>query len=125
MSKSAFPCPCCGFIVFDEAPGSYAVCAICAWEDDAVQSANPCTRGGANLNSLAEAQEIFQFSTPEADLKECRERGFVRDLKWRPLNNIEKEIFRKESDNGTRWINAALTEAREYYWCRNIVREKA
>ena len=124
MSKAAFPCPCCGFQVFDEPPGSYVICMVCGWEDDAVQLANPYTRGGANSNSLAEAQENFQVTTPEADLSECRERGFVRDSKWRPLNMDEKEIFRKESDNGTRWVNSAVTEIAECYWCRNIVHEK-
>jgi hypothetical protein len=124
MSEATFPCPCCGFLVFDGPPGSYAICEICGWEDDAVQSANPCTCGGANSESLAEAQEHFHYTTPEADLIECRARGFVRDTTWRPLNVNEKEIFRKESDNGTRWINPATAEIREYYWCRNIVHEK-
>jgi hypothetical protein len=36
----------------------------------------------------------------------------------------EKEIFRKESDNGTRWVNPAVTESAECYWVRNIVHEK-
>ena len=31
------PCPCCGYLVFDEEPGSYSICPICYWEDDAVQ----------------------------------------------------------------------------------------
>ena len=122
MSEATFPCPCCGFLVFDEPPGSYVICTICGWEDDAVQLANPCTRGGANSESLVEAQENFQ-STPEADLSQYRMR-FVRDSKWRPLNVNEKQIFRKESDNGTRWVNSAVTKIAECYWVRNIVREK-
>jgi hypothetical protein len=124
MTKATFPCACCGFLVFDEPPGSYAVCTICGWEDDAVQLANPCTRGGANSSSLAEAQESFQFTTPEADLEECREQGYVRDSKWRPLNVNEKEVFQKESDNGTRLVHPAVAEIGECYWRKNIVHEK-
>ena len=118
-----FPCPCCGFQVFESPPGSFDICIICGWEDDAVQLANPCTGEGANTASLAEAQENFQ-STPDADLAEYREQAYVRDPKWRRLNMNEKEIFRNESEGGTRWINPAVTDERGYYWQRNTVQEK-
>lgn len=45
------PCPCCGSPAIDE-PGTYAVCDVCGWEDDPVQSANPEYAGGANRESL-------------------------------------------------------------------------
>ncbi|MBO0846033.1 MAG: hypothetical protein J2P22_11530 [Nocardioides sp.] len=32
-----YPCPCCGYLVFDEEPGSYDICAVCGWEDDLSQ----------------------------------------------------------------------------------------
>ena len=32
-----YPCPCCGYLVFDEGPGSYAICPVCGWEDDLSQ----------------------------------------------------------------------------------------
>lgn len=41
-----YPCPCCGYLQFGEPPGSYEICAICFWGDDAVQlsSGGPIVR---------------------------------------------------------------------------------
>lgn len=49
------PCPCCGALSVDE-PGQYEVCAVCGWEDDPVQSADPSYGGGANAESLQAAR---------------------------------------------------------------------
>lgn len=119
-----YTCPCCGFKVFDEPPGSYEICEVCGWEDDAVQLANPCSGGGANGESLAEAQDNFQ-STPEADLNEIFAEGTERDAKWRPLNMTERQIFESEIKNsGSHWANKAIYEIAKTYWNRNIVKEK-
>ena len=32
-----YPCPGCGYLVFDEPPGSYEICPICFGEDDLAQ----------------------------------------------------------------------------------------
>jgi hypothetical protein len=32
-----YPCPCCGYLMFYEGPGSYDICKICFWEDDLSQ----------------------------------------------------------------------------------------
>ncbi len=55
--KMLYPCPACGFEVFDDMPGSYQICPICDWEDDAVQLKFPAMRGGANGESLFEKQQ--------------------------------------------------------------------
>lgn len=56
-----FPCPCCGFHTLDtEPPGSYALCAVCFWEDDGVQFDDPDYAGGANHVSLNEARAHFR-----------------------------------------------------------------
>ncbi|MCD8065760.1 MAG: hypothetical protein LUE15_01065 [Oscillospiraceae bacterium] len=44
-------CPVCGQYEFPE-EGSYAVCEVCGWEDDAVQEDDPDYAGGANPISL-------------------------------------------------------------------------
>ena len=36
-SVEKLPCPCCGYLVFDEPVGSFDICPICDWEDDDVQ----------------------------------------------------------------------------------------
>jgi rubrerythrin len=36
-AEMKYPCPGCGYLVFDEPPGSYEICPICFWEDDLAQ----------------------------------------------------------------------------------------
>jgi len=40
-SNVDYPCPCCGYLVFTEPPGSFEICPICFWEDDVSQLAIP------------------------------------------------------------------------------------
>jgi hypothetical protein len=54
-----YPCPCCGYVVFDEPPGSYDICPICFWEDDISQLRFVEMGGGANRASLVEAQRNY------------------------------------------------------------------
>lgn len=58
MSATLFPCPCCGYLVFHEPLGSYAICRVCGWEDDISQLRFP-SLSGANELSLIEAQQQF------------------------------------------------------------------
>ncbi len=56
----SYPCPCCGYLTFDEEPcGSYEICPVCYWEDDCVQNNDPEYDGGANGISLIEAKKNF------------------------------------------------------------------
>jgi hypothetical protein len=57
--SGSYPCPCCGHLTFDEAPGSYLICRVCFWEDDLVQLRWPTYPGGANKPSLVDAQRSF------------------------------------------------------------------
>lgn len=59
-NSTEYTCPCCGFIIFDEPPGSYAICPICFWEDDPVQILDPSYAGGANKPNLMACQKYFQ-----------------------------------------------------------------
>ncbi|SRR6266545_188096 len=59
LRSTAYPCPCCGYVVFTGPPGSYEICPICFWEDDAVQLRDPTYQGGANRPSLVESQQTF------------------------------------------------------------------
>jgi Cysteine-rich CPCC len=58
--EDRFPCPCCGFLTMGEPPGSFAICPVCAWEDDNVQHRDPSYVGGANRISLSQARENYR-----------------------------------------------------------------
>ncbi len=73
-----YPCPCCGYLTFDTAPGgTFAICPVCYWEDDNIQNDDPAYEGGANDISLNTAKE--NFSKYGAIKKE-----FVREVR-KPL----------------------------------------
>jgi hypothetical protein len=111
-----YTCPVCGFLTFNRPPGSYEICNVCGWEDDGVLLANPCTGGGANRESLVEAQRGTLKEYPPF-VKETD--GFSRDLSWRPMTESEIEYFLKVSDGGTRWGQGCITYPKDYYWKRN------
>ena len=84
------PCPSCGFLTMEEFYGSYVICPLCDWEDDGVQLANPTSGGGANTESLAQAQDAalsrFPLGVEVAG-------GFRRGVSWRPLSSAEIEHY--------------------------------
>jgi uncharacterized Zn finger protein (UPF0148 family) len=77
--STRYACPGCGFQVFNEPPGSFAICPVCGWEDDNVQSADPHYHGGANGVSLAEHQREALHKYP---LSVREHNGFRRDSLW-------------------------------------------
>jgi hypothetical protein len=84
-----FACPCCGYKTFSHEPnGSYEICEVCYWEDDAIQLEDPDYEGGANPMSLRQAQCNFeQFGAcEEAMLPNVRKPapGEARDKNWKP-----------------------------------------
>jgi hypothetical protein len=92
------PCPCCGHLVHDEQPGSYLVCPVCFWEDDLVQLRWPLYTGGADKQSLSEAQQNY-LSRGASDPR------FTRNV--RPPNEDEPV------EEGFRPINLSLDSFEE------------
>ncbi len=96
-SDERYPCPCCSYLVFAEAPGSYDICPICFWEDDAVQLRYADSDGGANRVSLLEGQRAYAAigASEGRFLTHVRQptSGDWREAGWRPLDadrdNIE------------------------------------
>lgn len=77
-----------------EPPGSFEICDVCGWEDDHVQLAHPLMGGGANRESLVEAQTAAVQRFP---LDVTSASGIARDPQWRPVSAdvIAKSIDQK------------------------------
>jgi hypothetical protein len=112
-----FPCPCCGYLVFDRGPGSYDLCPICFWEDDAVQLEYATNGGGANQVSLVDGQRnLASFGACEktaVDWVRAPSRDEHRDPTWRPIDLTRDHFYD--------WANVAAARAPEhderlYYW---------
>ena len=81
--QAIYPCPCCGYLVFDHQPGSHQVCPVCGWEDDLAQLRFPRMPGSANVVSLETAQKNYDaFGAAER-----RNRGTTRE----PLDQEERD----------------------------------
>jgi cysteine-rich CPCC protein len=116
---SKHPCPCCGYLTFDEAPGSDEICEICFWQDDISQLRFQSTGVGANRVSLIEGQHNFD----KLGASELRLIPHVRmprpvderDPEWRPINertdNIEMSVH--GVDYGQTYPEDSTTL---YYW---------
>jgi hypothetical protein len=102
-------CPGCGFrTVSEDVYGSYEICPVCGWEDDAVQLANPCSEGGANKVSLNEHQKYETSWTEKRPIYE-------RDPHWRPLNEEEIAYF-EAAKRREHWAFHAETAPELAYW---------
>ena len=119
-SGMRYPCPCCGYLVFDQQPGSHKQCPICLWEDNLVQLRFPRMTGGANVVSL----EVAQRNYSEFGAAERRKRAFARtpmefehrEQLWRHLrpdrDNIEEP--QRGIDYSETYPEADTTVL--YYW---------
>lgn len=115
-----YPCPCCGYLVFDGPPGSYEICPICFWEDDLVQLRFPRMSGGANRVSLIEAQENY-FRDGVSELRfranvRAAEASDVREPQWRRIDVRVDRI--EEHIPGKNYGCSYSEDATEYYYWR-------
>lgn len=111
-----FPCPCCGYLVFREEPGSYDSCPVCGWEDDLAQLRFP-TMGGANA-PLVECQRAHAIPREwERSTTTTEELGYAQDPEWRPLDPSHDDI--EEPLGG---VDYGMTYSADrtvyYYWRR-------
>ncbi len=60
MTDERYPCPCCGYLTFDQrTPGTDEICKVCYWQDDWVSFTRANIATGPNRVSLNEARENF------------------------------------------------------------------
>ncbi len=116
-----YPCPCCGYLTFEESSGSDEICPICFWQDDFVQLAFPDMAGGANKCSLIEGQRNFaSFGAcenrliPNARPPREHER---RDTQWRPFDPQNDSHLQWESqEDRDLWQTVKDGQICLYYW---------
>ena len=130
-SGGSYPCPCCGFLVFQDPPGSYDICPFCFWEDDALQLEFATTLGGgANHPTLEQAQ--LNFQTLGACEQRCR--SFVRppppshprDPAWRPIDRARDGFgdFNASEKERVPQVDESLYYWRETFWRRSRSRDR-
>ncbi|MGX4601748.1 CPCC family cysteine-rich protein [Faecalimicrobium sp. JNUCC 81] len=84
-----YTCPCCGYITLPNR-GDYYICPLCIWEDDQSQFEHPNLGGGANENSLIEAQINF-INFGVSDIRFKYMAGNKNEFKKDPKFKIKKE----------------------------------
>ena len=103
-------CPSCGFrTIGEDFYGTYEICPVCGWEDDAVQLANPCSGGGANRESLAQCQGGSATWNKEEMKK------FEHDPEWRPLTEEEIAYFNSVAQKQLWSFHGELSPASAYW----------
>ncbi len=115
-----YPCPCCGYLVFNTYPGSYQTCPICLWQDNLAQLRFPLMPGAANTVSLERGQQNYR----ECGAAEKRNSGLTRepfeaerrDPQWRPLDRGRDNI--EEPQRGIDYADSYPIQDTTvlYYW---------
>ena len=115
-----YPCPCCGYLVFDLQPGHHQSCPICGWEDDMAQLRFPLMSGSANTVSLDEAQHNFAAFGAAEQKKRHLARAPLdddrQDRGWRPLDSRRDNV--EHPSRGVKYADSYPLEDTTvlYYW---------
>lgn len=111
-----YPCPCCGYLIFDRPLGSNSICTICFWEDDWYQLEYPYEHGGPNHLSLADSQKNFAiFGACEVRLLHFVRHPYAheaREVGWRKLAQVVDVV--PADDPHLEWQQRP--NADNYYW---------
>ncbi len=112
LVPGVYPCPCCGHLTFGRPPGSYDVCPVCFWEDDAAQLRWPTYEEAPNRQSLITAQRAYA----EDGTTEPRLVGLVRsprddeprEVNWR-LIDADTDSFEDQDVHESDWPDDLTT----------------
>jgi hypothetical protein len=123
LEGAAYPCPCCGHQVFAEPPGSYEICPVCGWEDDALQLEFATTlEGGANRLTLAAAQRRFaRTGSQDPRMRPGASTAVPRDPGWRPVDPA-RDRFERFGDAAAMRAPGGVAL---YYWRATFWRRDA
>lgn len=90
IQENGYPCPCCGYLVHKNPPGSFDICPICSWEDDTLIGDPLLFSGGANHLSLFQGQQNYLTFGACAERAKPHVRPPLPDQKraegWRPID---------------------------------------
>lgn len=115
-NASKYPCPCCGYLSFHDRPGSYEICEICYWMDDAPSLRYATIPIAGNEVSLVQAQDNYRsFGASTLSMhRHVRDvtPDDVRDPKWRPFDT-QTDLIELPSSDVALWPDD-LTNL--YYW---------
>jgi len=105
---SPYPCPCCGFLVFDDPPGSFDICQVCGWEDDISQLRFP-TMGGAQAPLVDCQRAASERSVVASGM------NVERDSAWRPLDP-ERDAIEVPEPGVDYGVTYPKDPTELYYW---------
>jgi hypothetical protein len=104
-----YPCPCCGYKVFQKPLGSYEICPICFWEDDMSQLRYPLSVGANSINLLQSQDNYQKFGAMAVTMRknvrsptssDRREPNWRKlDLRLDIISSDEAPEFWKQHDN--------------------------
>jgi len=113
-ASKLFPCPCCGYFMFTESPGSFDICSICHWQDCKVQLAFPFDDSGPNRTCLYDSQRLFLRDGPDKEfLRRDHLDNYSRDSTWRPFDSATDPHLRSNEDE--LWL-PEYSASGHYYW---------
>jgi len=120
LRDMGYPCPCCGYLVFEREPGGHEVCPICGWEDELAALRFPLMPSSPNGVSLVEAQMNFRAFGVVSRSKQKPTRAPLPsepvDADWRPLDperdNPEQPVGGRSYGDTYPWRDLTVL----YYW---------
>lgn len=114
-----YTCPCCGYKVFSQAPGSYDICPICFWEDD-IEQLFYLADGGANINLIDAQKNYKKFGAIEEKYIENVRKPNESDVKdggWRMVDPVKDNIQESSPEDYFERVKEAVdSDKNPYYW---------
>jgi hypothetical protein len=118
MPDMKYPCPCCGFLVFDGPSGTtFDICPICFWQDDESSVRYATIADGPNKVSLIDGQRNFAaFGACESRLRKfvrAPTAADQRDPEWRP---VDPKIDISDNSHDASHTPLPAYTTKLYYW---------